>query len=145
MKAIGELHQHDAKIADHRQQHLSEGLGLLLFLRHVCVAGDFGDAVDELRDVLAKHLLQRFFRGQGVFEDVVQQADRDRGLVEMQVGEDVRNIEWMHQVRLARAAHLPAVLAGREDVGLLQKLLVEVRLVRLQFVEDVFEADHLFP
>src|SRR5947207_977572 len=48
----------------------------------------------------------------------------------------------MDEVRLARAAHLSAMLARREDVGLLQQLLVEVGLVGLHFVEDVFEADH---
>ena len=32
VKAVGEFDQDDAKIADHRQQHFAEGLGLLLFL-----------------------------------------------------------------------------------------------------------------
>src|SRR5439155_20213982 len=34
------------------------------------------------------------------------------------------------------------MLPGREDVGLLQELLVEVGLVRLHLIQDVFEADH---
>ena len=46
------------------------------------------------------------------------------------------------EVRLARAAHLSAMLAGGEDVRLLEQFLVEVRLVGLDLVEDVFEADH---
>src|SRR5262245_8874230 len=48
----------------------------------------------------------------------------------------------MDQIWLAGAPHLAPVLARREDVGLLQPFLVEVGLVRLHSVEDVFEADH---
>ena len=72
----------------------------------------------------------------------MQQADGDGGLVEPHVGQDVGDVEGMDQVRLARAAHLPAMLARGEDVGLLKQFLVEVRLVGLDLVEDVFEADH---
>ena len=87
-------------------------------------------------------LLQRLLGGERVFEDVVQQADGDRGLVEPHVGQDVGDVERMDQVGLARAAHLPAMLARGKDVRLLQQLLVEVGLVTLDLVEDVLEADH---
>src|SRR5581483_660079 len=48
----------------------------------------------------------------------------------------------MDQIRFARGAHLSAMFASRKDVGFLQKLLVEIGFVRLDSVEDVFEADH---
>ena len=72
----------------------------------------------------------------------MQQPDGDGGLVEPHVGQDVGDVERMDEVRLARAAHLSAMLARGEDVGAFEQLLIEVRLVALDFVEDVFEADH---
>ena len=74
----------------------------------------------------------------------MQQADRDGRLVEMEIGEDVSNIERMHQIWFTGVANLSAVLEGGEDVGLLQQLLVEVGLVTFDPIEDVFEADHLW-
>src|SRR4051812_39702331 len=60
----------------------------------------------------------------------------------MHVGEDVRDVQRMDQIRLARAADLPAVLARRKDVRTLEQFFIEIRLVALDLVEDVFEADH---
>ena len=142
MEPVGQLDQDDAEVADHGQEHLAEGLGLLLFLRDVGVAGDLGDAVDELGDVVAEHLLQGLFRGERVLEDVVEQPDGDGGLVEAHLRENVRDLEGVDEIRLARAADLPAMLPRREDVGPLQQLLVEVRLIALDLLEDLFEADH---
>ena len=142
VEPVGQLDQDDAEVADHGQEHLAKRLGLLLFLRDVGVTGDLGDAVDELGDVVAEHLLQRLLRGERVLEDVVEQPDGDGGLVEAHLREDVRDLEGVDQVRLARAADLPAMLPRREDVGPLQQLLVEVRLIALDLLEDLFEADH---
>ena len=142
MEPVGELDEDHAQVAHHRQQHLAERLRLLLFLRHVGVARDLRDAVHQLGHVVAKKLLQRLLRRQSVFEHVVKQTDGDRGLVEPHLREDVGDVEGMDEVRLAGAAHLAAMLACREDEGLVEQLLIEVGLVAFDFVEDVFEADH---
>ena len=142
VKAIGEFDQNDAKVGDHRQQHFAERLGLLLFLRDERVARNLRDAIDELRDVVAEMLLESLLRRESVFQNIMEKADRDRRLVETHLREDVRDVQRMDEVWLARAAHLTAMLARRKDVRSLKQLLVEVRLVALDFVEDVLEADH---
>ncbi len=142
MEAVVQLDQHDPEVADHGQQHLAERLGLLLLLRDVGVTGDLGHAVDQLGHILAEHLRQRLFRRQRVFEHVVQQPDGDGSLVEPHLGQDVRDVERMDEIRFSRAPHLAAVLAGREDIGLLQQLLVEAGVVGLDLVENVFKPDH---
>ena len=119
VQPVGELDQHHAQVADHRQQHLAEGLRLLLLFGYVSIPGDFGDAVDQLRDVLAEHLLQLLLCGQGVFENVVQQADGNRRLIEVQICENVGNVERVDQIGFPRTAHLPAVLSCGKDIGLL--------------------------
>ena len=55
VQPVGELDQDHPQVGDHRQEHLAERLGLLLFLRDVGVAGDLGDAVDQLGDLVAEH------------------------------------------------------------------------------------------
>ena len=142
VQAIGQLHQDHAEVRHHGQKHLAEGLGLLLFLRDEGVAGDLGDAVDQVGDLLTKELHELLLGRQGVLKNVVQQTDGDGGLIETHVGQDVGHIEGMHEIGLARAADLSTMLQSREDVGLLEKLFVEARLIALDLVEDVFETDH---
>ena len=142
VEAVGQLDQHHAEVGDHGQEHLPEGLGLLLLLRDVGIAGDLGDAVDEVGDVRAEGLLQRLLGGQRIFQHVVQEPDGDGGLVEAHLGQDVGDVERVDKIRLARAAHLSAMLARRKNEGAVEQLLIEVRLVSLDFVEDVFEAEH---
>ena len=50
VQPVGELDQHDAHVARHRQQHLAEVLGLRLLGRRKLQAVELRYAVDELRD-----------------------------------------------------------------------------------------------
>jgi hypothetical protein len=52
--------------------------------------------------------------GERVFNDVMQQAGRDRNCVQPHVGQNVGHLEWVHQVRFPRSALLPAVFTGRK-------------------------------
>ena len=114
----------DPQVRDHRQDHLAEGLGLLLLARDVGEPADLRQAVDELGDLGAELLRDRLLRRQRVLEDVVEEADDDRDVVGLQVGQDRRDVQRVDEVGLARAAHLALVLAGREDVGPPQQVLV---------------------
>ena len=73
--------------------------------------------------------------GEGVLDDVVEEAGGDGHHVHLQVGEDGGDLEGMDQVRLAGMTDLAAVLQGREDVGPPQQLDVGVRVV----VPDLFQ------
>ncbi len=77
VQAIGELHEHDAHVVDHRQQHLANVLGLLLFARDVADLRDLGQPVDEVRDLFAEVAANRLEIDERVFDNVVQQAGRD--------------------------------------------------------------------
>ena len=61
--------------ADHRQDHLAKGLGLLVLARDVGELADLRQAVDELGDLDPELLRDRFPGRQSVLEDVVEQAD----------------------------------------------------------------------
>ena len=102
VQAIGQLHENDADVVHHREQHLAEAFGLPLFARGKrdgADGADFGDALDHMRDLGAEMLLNLLDRRQGVFDDVVQQPGGDGDRVEPHVGENIRNLEGVDQVR----------------------------------------------
>ena len=142
VEPVGELDHHDPQVGDHRQDHLPEGLGLLLLARDVGELADLRQAVDELGDLGPELLGDRLLGRQGVLEDVVQEADDDRDVVGLQVRQDRGHVQGMDEVGLARAPDLPLVLARREDVGPPQQVLVRARVVRLDLLEDLLEVDH---
>ena len=86
--------------------------------------------------------LQHLAGGEGVLEHVVEQPDRDAGLVELEVGEQPGDVERMGQVRLARAADLVLVHLGREIVDRAQEDSGRwARPCGREAREDVVEAD----
>ena len=66
--------------------------------------------------------------GEGVLHGVVEQARRDRHLVEAHVREDAGHLDRMDQIGLMREPLLALVDLGREDVGALQEREVARRV-----------------
>ena len=122
VQAVGELHQDDADVVDHRQQHLAEVLGLALLARRERDGADLGHPFDDVRDLGAEQLLDPLDRRERVLDHVVKQPGGNRHGVELHVGEEVGDGEGVDQVRLARVTDLASVLERREDVGSPQQL-----------------------
>ena len=81
-------------------------------------------------------------RGERILDDVVEEAGGDRHDIQLHVGEEVGDLEGMHQIRLAGMADLPLVLERREDIGPPQQLEVRVRAVGPNFLEQRLESNH---
>ena len=79
--------------------------------------------------------------GVRVLDDVVQERRRERLLVEVELGADLRDRPRVVDERLARAPDLPLVRGGGEAERARQQLLVDARVVRLdgrdQLVDEV--------
>ena len=144
VEAIGELHEDDADVVDHRQQHLAEVLRLPLLARRERDGADLGDPLDDVRHLGAEVLLNLLDGGQGVFDDVVQQPGGDGHRIEPHVGEDAGHLERMHQVGLPRMPDLSLVLQRGEHVGPAKELAFLVGGVGSDPLEKVFESDHCF-
>jgi hypothetical protein len=142
VEPVGELHQDHPDVVDHRQQHLSVGLGLALLAGGERDLRDLGDALDDVEHVRAEILLQPLGRRERVLEHVVQQADRDADRVHAHLGQDRRDLERVDEVGLPRGAHLPLVLDRRKDVSLAEDLEIGVRVMLLDGFLDVLEANH---
>ena len=117
VEAVGELDQHDANVVDHCQHHLADGFGLARFGRHHFEAADFCDAFDEMSDFVAEAFGDARDGKLGVFDDVVEEGGGQRRGVEAEVGEDMGDLEQVHEVRLAGFTELFTVALGGNVVG----------------------------
>ena len=142
VQPVGELHQDDPDVVDHRQQHLAEALGLALLARGELQRRQLGDAFDDVRHLLAEQLPHLLDGVRRVLDDVVEQPGRNRDDIEPHVGQDVGDLERVHEIGLPGSTHLPLVLVGREHVGPPEQLGVGVRIGRAHLLEEVFEPDH---
>jgi len=72
----------------------------------------------------------------------VQQPRGDRDDVELHVGEEIGDLERVHEVRLAGMAHLSLVLVGRKHVGPSEQFDVGIGICRADLFNEVLEPDH---
>ena len=142
VQAIRQLDEDDADVVHHRQQHLAEVLGLALLARRERDGADLRHPFDDVGDFRAEELGDPLGRGQRVFDDVVEQAGGDRHDVELHVGEEVRNLERVNEIRLTRVADLPLVLERRKDVRPPEQLEVGLRAVAPHLFQERFEPNH---
>ena len=110
VQTVGQLHDDDADVVDHREQHLAVTLRLAVFGRKEVDLAQLGDAVDAARHFVAEILLNVRRGDAGVFDDVVQQSGLDADDIHPHSGQDLRHGKRMAHVGLARSAHLPCVI-----------------------------------
>jgi hypothetical protein len=101
---------------------------------------EFGDAFDDVSDLLAEALFDFLGGDIGVFDGVVEEAGGDGGGVHLEFGEDEGDLEGMDGVGLARGALLAFVLLEAELPGLADDLEVVAGAVLVDFVEKVGEC-----
>ena len=78
VQTVGELDQHHAYVARHRQKHFSEVFRLCLFLGVELDAVEFGYAVDQFGHRSAELFGDLVLGDFGVFNDIVQQRRGQR-------------------------------------------------------------------
>ncbi len=77
-----------------------------------------------------------------VLDRVVQQRRRDRGVVELEVGQDGGDLERMGEVRVAGGALLLAVRLHGVDIGAVEQRLVGVRVVAADPLDQIVLPHH---
>ena len=141
VEPVGELDQDDADVLRHRDDHLAVVLGVGLLAGLEARPGQLGDALDELRDLVAELGADVVGLGLRVLDDVVEERGGERLLVEMELGADLRDRPRMVDERLAGAARLALVRGRREAECAREQLLVDSGVVLLdgrdQLVDEV--------
>ncbi len=139
--AVRELDHDHADVADHRQQHLAEALGLRLGAAAELDLVELADAVDEFRHVATEARGDLVLGVRRVLHDVVEDRGHHRLRVELEVGEQVGDGDRVRDVRLARTAPLAVMGLEREVVRFLDQFDLVGRQVGLQLRNELVDAD----
>ena len=142
VQPVGELDQQHAHVVGDGQQELAQVLGLLGLARDQVELLQLGQALDQMADVGAEDLVDLRARGRRVLDRVVQQRRRDRGVVELEVGQDGRDFERMGEIRIAGGALLLAMRLHGVDIGAVEQRLVGVRVVAAHPLDQIVLPHH---
>ncbi len=131
VQAVGELDDDDARVLGDREEQLAIALDLPLLRRSARrQLGDLREPVDDVGDRTPELLLHVGDRELGVFDDVVEQPGGDGHRIELQLGEDLRDLDRVRDVRLARVAALAAVRLLAEAIGAHEQFAIELVVER---------------
>jgi hypothetical protein len=139
VEAVGELDQDHADVLRHRHDQLAVVLRLGVLAALELDPRQLGDAVDQLCNLVAELVRDRLQVLVGVLDHVVQQGGGDCLLVELELGEDLRHTERVVDELLAGAPLLPLVRARRERERPREQVAVELRLVLLDRLDQLFD------
>ena len=141
VQAVGELDHQHPDVVGHREQQLSEILGLGVLDRLQLELGELGHPVDQPRDFLAEQVLDILDGGAGVLDGVVQERRRDRGAVEAELGQNAGDLDRMREIEIARRPDLGAMRLHRENISAIQKVFVDIGIIGSNQL-DQFELPH---
>ena len=144
VEAVGQLDEHDAHVGHHGQQHLAHVLGLAVFAVGELDLVDLGDAIDDVRHLVAESGVDFLAGGGRVFHRVMEEAGGDGRGVQLHLGQDFRHFEGVNDVGLAGSAHLAGMMLDAELPGFANEGDVFAGAVGLDLAQEGFETlvDH---
>ena len=142
VQAVGELDQENADVVGDGQQQLAQVLGLLGLARHQLQPFQFGESVHQGADLVAEDVIDFGAGGLGILDGVVQQRGHDGGVVELEVGEDRRDLERVREIGVTGGAGLGAVRLHGVDIGAVQQIFVGVGIIRPDALDQIVLPHH---
>ena len=141
VQTVGELDHDDADVLRHREEHLAIVLEFDVLLGHILDPPELRHTVDEFHDVLAKlrfHLLER---RTGILHDIMQERGTDGLVIEMKPCENVCDVQRVHDIGVARDAHLPAMCLLRIGIRPPYLLKIGICLIGVHLFQNHIEGD----
>ena len=142
VQPVGKLDQQHADIVGHREQEFAEVFGGAFVFGLRLDLAELGDAVDEPADVTAEQAFDLLGRRQRIFERVVEQRGDDRLGIEMEVGQNARNLDRMAEIGVARRTFLAAVLLDGKHIGAVEQRLVDVGIISAHALDKFILPQH---
>ena len=140
VQPVRQLDEHHADVLAHGEDHLADGLRLLLHAGGKVKALELGDAVHQQRDLLAELLLDDLERHVlAVLHGVVKQARSDGRRVEHQVRQDAGDRAGMDEIRLTGLSLLSRMRLLGEMIGLFDQLHVGLWVVFDQYPDQLIQ------
>ena len=142
VQAIGELDQQHADVVGDCEQQLAQVLGLLGFARDQLQPLQLGEPFDQRADLVAEHIVDLGARRLGILDGVVQQGGDDGGVIELEVGQDRRDLERMGKIGIAGCARLRAVRLHGVDIGAIEQVFVGIGIIRADALNQIVLPHH---
>ena len=139
--AFRQLDQHDTDILGHGQDHLAQAFRLRLLPVGKIQLVQFGDAVHELRDLVAEltaDILQGNFVA--VLHGIMQQTGRDGGRVDHQFRQDAGDQAGMDEIRLSAFADLAGMRLLGKMPGFFHELVAVAGVIFLNAVQHLIQG-----
>ena len=105
---------------------------------------DFGYAVDDVGDFGAEEFFDFFQRCEGVFDDVMKQANADGHRIHLHFGQNIRYFQRMGEVSFTRGPHLSFVFLRRENVCAADQVEIVAGMVLLDSVRESLPGESCF-
>ena len=140
VQAVSQFHEHHTNIVDHGQEHLANVFRLPVFRGDHVEAADLGDASDQQGNFGTEAFLNARNRELRVFDDVMEERGGQRGGIHAHVGEDVRDLQEMAEIRVAGTADLVAVAFRGDFVGAANHPGIFGGAILAQLGEEFIEA-----
>ena len=119
VQAVGELHDDDADVARHGEEHLAEVERLLLVHAAHLDVGELRHAVHEPGNRLAEQARHVGERDLGVLDRVMQERRTDHVAIHVELGQNDGDLNGMVDIELSRATLLGRMLLRSEAVCVL--------------------------
>ena len=129
VQAVGELDQEHADVVGNRQEQLAKVLGLFGLPRHQLQPLQLCQSFDQRADLRPEDVVDFASGGLGILYGVMQQRCDDGGVVELEVGQDRRDLERMRKKGIAGGAGLGAMRFHGIDVGAVQQVFIGVGVI----------------
>ena len=142
VQPIGELDQQHAHVVGNRQQQLAEIFRLLGFFGNQIEFFQLGQTLDQRADIVTEQAVDFGAGRLGILDGVVQQRGGDGRVVELEVGEDRRDLDRMRKIRIAGGAPLLAMGLHGVDIGAIEQRLVGVWIVAPHPLDQVVLPHH---
>ncbi len=142
VQAVGQLDHDHANVVHHGQHHLADALGLGLFAGSELDFADLGDALDDVRNLLAEFVADVVDRDRSVFDGVVEQAGGNCRGVQLHVGQHRGNFKGMNEIGLAGGAGLALMVAEGEVVGFLDQRQIVVGTIGANLAQEIAKLGH---
>ncbi len=101
-----------------------------------------GQALDEPADVMAEKPVDLLSRRIGILDRVVQDRRDDRRIVELEIGQYRGDFERMREIRIARCALLRAMRLHRIDIGAVEQVFVDMRIIAPHSLDEFVLPHH---
>ncbi len=141
VETISELDEQHTNVVRDSEQQLAEIFALSRLFGDEVEFFDLGEAFDELADLWAEEPVDLLSGRLGILDRVVQNGRDDRRVVELEICQDRRDFERMGKIRIAGGARLLAMRLHGIDIGAIEQILVDARII-LPHAFDEFILTH---